>query len=700
MRSSDKQAFEDFTTVRGPALSRTAYLLTGDRDRAAALVERALADTYRSWARLDPDTADGYARRALLAALLGHRRPRPTRRDRPEGPQALGAGPAAPVAPVAPAAQVTGPTVAPGAASEVVTDADAVWRALGSLPPRRRAVLVLRYDGRCSDAAIAALLGTSPAAVSGEADAALAGLGRILRRRGRPEDLLPAALGRAVGEGSEPLPTAPPVAASASSATAPPVAPAASSALAPATPSASAVAVVPTLEQVRRRVRRGRRRPLLVVIVVLLVAAAVIAAVALPSWGEAGRSDGPVPGAGPQAPHLGLLAWPARGGRVNDRALLRSALRAWKNGVGADDQPVRSAAVLYAGDLDGRRVVLLQALDPTGVARVAEVAGASGKVRLVRAEPLGQAVPLLAVASAGAGPAGQLRVLVPPPTVVPNPTLLVGDPAGTASAVAQVQVDGDGLSGSLTQTSAGAPLQVVLLQTASTTAASGAGTAAPRAGSASATEVVGSGEVAADRIVSVTGQAEIGAPQLTAGGPSVPTATTLQDAQVLAQSLGKAVVVAALGPTIQVGELTSSAYEVRWADGHWVGYVARRDGRVLCAQTVAVALTPLARSAGAMVLRCRTHPGVSGILHVVARPGVAAVRVSLAAGGAGQPPYQRRFARPGTATGTATGTGADRGFSILTTVNDAVATGAGTVEALDAKNRVVGRWTLAADRRR
>ncbi|MET8286837.1 hypothetical protein ACIA7S_00485 [Streptomyces sp. NPDC051643] len=81
-----------------------------------------------------------------------------------------------------------------------------------------------------------------------------------------------------------------------------------------------------------------------------------------------------------------LTAWPARGGRVNDRSLLARALSTWDRPAGAlritttpgtpTDPPPHSPQLLYAGNVDGDAVVLLY--DGRRVVRYSEPLGAPG----------------------------------------------------------------------------------------------------------------------------------------------------------------------------------------------------------------------------------------------------------------------------------------------------------------------------------
>ncbi|WP_225823391.1 hypothetical protein [Streptomyces naphthomycinicus] len=139
-------------------------------------------------------------------------------------------------------------------------------------------------------------------------------------------------------------------------------------------------------------IRRGRR-PRAVTAALALLAATGALLLTLPS--DAGRpSEAPRPAAGTHAEHLrraradawthvtrpGLAAWPARGGRIGDTGLLARALRAWTDPgwrgrrsaePGAPARgPGTSARLLFADDVDGRAVVVLQ--DGTHTVRYSE----------------------------------------------------------------------------------------------------------------------------------------------------------------------------------------------------------------------------------------------------------------------------------------------------------------------------------------
>ena len=60
----DEDAFRVFVTARTPALSRTAYLLTGDAHLAEDLVQTALFKAAKAWHRIEGDP-EPYVRRIL-----------------------------------------------------------------------------------------------------------------------------------------------------------------------------------------------------------------------------------------------------------------------------------------------------------------------------------------------------------------------------------------------------------------------------------------------------------------------------------------------------------------------------------------------------------------------------------------------------------------------------------------------------------
>jgi RNA polymerase sigma-70 factor (sigma-E family) len=149
---ADPEAFDAFVVARSPALLRTAYLLTHDRGLAEDLVQSALTKTWFAWGRLNDDDPVRYVRRVLVTTSVSwHRRmwirERPTERL-PEPTTELDASPAG----------------------------HDLWIALGHLPPRQRAVVVLRYYEDLTESEAAHLLGCSVGTIKSQCSKAMAKL--------------------------------------------------------------------------------------------------------------------------------------------------------------------------------------------------------------------------------------------------------------------------------------------------------------------------------------------------------------------------------------------------------------------------------------------------------------------------------------------------------------------------------------------
>ena len=125
--------FTDFVTHRAPALLRTAFLLCGgDRGAAEDLLQEVLERAYPRWRRIQGQT--------------GVRTYGPRWRTRPPTAGGRRSRRVSEV-PLDEAAPATGP----GHEQQIV-DHDQVVRALRTLPPRMRAVLVLRFFDDMSEA--------------------------------------------------------------------------------------------------------------------------------------------------------------------------------------------------------------------------------------------------------------------------------------------------------------------------------------------------------------------------------------------------------------------------------------------------------------------------------------------------------------------------------------------------------------------
>jgi RNA polymerase sigma-70 factor (sigma-E family) len=152
---ADRGEFDGFVAGRSAALLRTAYLLTGDHALAEDLLQTALARSWFAWGRI-AGPPEPYVRRVIATTYATWWR----RRWRSEYP--TGSLPEAP--------GVDG--------TAGVDERDALWRALGTLPRRQRAVVVLRYYEDLSEADTAAALGISRGTVKSQASKALAALRR------------------------------------------------------------------------------------------------------------------------------------------------------------------------------------------------------------------------------------------------------------------------------------------------------------------------------------------------------------------------------------------------------------------------------------------------------------------------------------------------------------------------------------------
>ena len=154
MNGQDREQFREFMVTRWPGLVRLGYVLTGDRWLAEDLAQTALAGACRAWWRVKrADDPDAYVRRILINAS--------NRRFRKRRPAELARG--------LPEAALADPAALAGQRSDLMT-------ALRGLPPRQRAVIVLRYWADLSDAQVAALLGCSGGTVRSQAWRALAKL--------------------------------------------------------------------------------------------------------------------------------------------------------------------------------------------------------------------------------------------------------------------------------------------------------------------------------------------------------------------------------------------------------------------------------------------------------------------------------------------------------------------------------------------
>ena len=154
--------YASFVRARSQALLRSAYLLTGDQHLAEDLVQEALARTHRAWFRLhETGNAEAYARRIMYHMQVSVWRRRKVAEvlpgDLPESAHR-------------PNLEDSG----------VIVRRMTVERALRSLSPRQRAVVVLRYFEDRSEVEAADMLGVSVGTIKTQTMRALERLRKLV----------------------------------------------------------------------------------------------------------------------------------------------------------------------------------------------------------------------------------------------------------------------------------------------------------------------------------------------------------------------------------------------------------------------------------------------------------------------------------------------------------------------------------------
>jgi len=167
----DRSLEEDFTafvTERAHALLKAAYALTGDQHAAQDLVQSAFAKAFLKWRKIS-DSPEPYVRRIIyhdfVSMWRNHRRK----------PEVIVAEP-------------------PDRSDDGELEDDAAIRllmreALAALPPRQRAVIVLRYFEDFSVEETAAILACGKGTVASQASRALAKLREAVSHLDGVEDL-------------------------------------------------------------------------------------------------------------------------------------------------------------------------------------------------------------------------------------------------------------------------------------------------------------------------------------------------------------------------------------------------------------------------------------------------------------------------------------------------------------------------------
>ncbi len=153
---ADPAGFDAFILSRSRSLLQTAYLLVQDEALAQDLLQTALAKSWFAWSRIEGDP-EAYVRRVLVTTSVSWWRRRWTGET--------------PTAQLPESADLAG-----SADTETWAEQQDLWAAVGRLPRRQRAVVVLRYLEDRSEAETADLLGCSVGTVKSQAAKALAKL--------------------------------------------------------------------------------------------------------------------------------------------------------------------------------------------------------------------------------------------------------------------------------------------------------------------------------------------------------------------------------------------------------------------------------------------------------------------------------------------------------------------------------------------
>jgi len=139
---TSQEEFAEFAVVSAPRLRRAAFLLCGDWHTAEDLAQTALAKVFVSWRKVRrQDAAYAYATRTLVNCFLADKRLRRSTEILTDEVQ-------------------DSPVMLPAPETRMV-----VLDALATLPPRSRAVVVLRYWVDLSVDQAADVLGCSPGTV-------------------------------------------------------------------------------------------------------------------------------------------------------------------------------------------------------------------------------------------------------------------------------------------------------------------------------------------------------------------------------------------------------------------------------------------------------------------------------------------------------------------------------------------------------
>ncbi|MDQ3402435.1 MAG: SigE family RNA polymerase sigma factor [Actinomycetota bacterium] len=161
MDQREEQEFAEYFANRRDAVRRTAYMLCGDWHRADDLTQTAFVALHRRWRKIrDRKALDAYVRRSVVRAMIDETR-RPWRRER---------------------YVETMPDVASsdGEVGNAVATRSTLLDGLSRVPPRQRAVLVLRFLEGLDVTATAEALKCSEGTVKSQTSRGLTALRDVL----------------------------------------------------------------------------------------------------------------------------------------------------------------------------------------------------------------------------------------------------------------------------------------------------------------------------------------------------------------------------------------------------------------------------------------------------------------------------------------------------------------------------------------
>ncbi|MBK1784792.1 SigE family RNA polymerase sigma factor [Prauserella cavernicola] len=161
MDHRDEQEFAEYFAAKRDSVRRTAYMLCGDWHRADDLAQTAFVALHRRWRKIrDRAATDAYVRKTLVRASIDESR-RPWRRERQSD-------------------ELPEPPPEGNPLADRVALREDLLTALREVPPKQRAVLVLRYFEGLDVSGVAKVLRCSEGNVKSQTARGLANLRDVL----------------------------------------------------------------------------------------------------------------------------------------------------------------------------------------------------------------------------------------------------------------------------------------------------------------------------------------------------------------------------------------------------------------------------------------------------------------------------------------------------------------------------------------